>query len=246
MPQSPTLEAAVDAAWGELLGCSPDLFHAPGAHLVPGGEELAGRERVLMFRVDVATLVYCPERLRGRAASLIAETPPDDAFGVALCARIADVTESEVHGPAWHGFVDRARFVPAGGGDGRRLDRHDPLFDELRRACGDDDWSEGGFFEEATAFDDVRYAIEEEGRLVAAGNMTAYRGRPADVGLVTRPDARGKGLAKRLAVKMVSDALPTVEIVRYRALTTNTASLRVARSLGFEGRGQNYRVRLAA
>ena len=39
----------------------------------------------------------------------------------------------------------------------------------------------------ATAFDDVRYAIEEAGRLVAAGNMTAYRGLPADVGLVTRP-----------------------------------------------------------
>jgi hypothetical protein len=43
---------------------------------------------------------------------------------------------------------------------------------------------------------------------------------------------------------MVSDALPAVEIVRYRALMTNTASLRVAQSLGFEGRGQNYRVRL--
>ncbi len=236
---------AVDAAWAELLGCDPTLLYEPGAHLVPGGEELQGRERVLMFRVGVGTFVFCPERLRDRAARVLAEADPADAFSTAVCALIAGATESEVHGPAWHGFVDHARFVPGDGGAGRRLDRHDPLLDELTRACGDDDWGEGGFFDDATTFDDVRYAIEEEGRLVAAGNMTAYRGRPADVGLVTRPDARGRGLAKRLAVKMVSDALPAVGIVRYRALITNAASLRVAHALGFEEMGKNYRVRLA-
>jgi hypothetical protein len=123
---APRFEATVDAAWAELLGCGPALLHTPGVHLVPGGEELAGRERVLMFRVTVATLVYCPERLRDRGASLVAETPPDAAFGTALCARIAGVTEAEVHGPAWHGFVDGARFVASGDGDGHRLDRHDP------------------------------------------------------------------------------------------------------------------------
>jgi GNAT superfamily N-acetyltransferase len=225
--RSKVLEDVVDAAWGELLGCEPALLHTRGTHLVAGGKELAGREAVLMFRITGATLVYCPEWLRDRAMDVVAETRPEAAFGVTLCARIADVAESEVHGPAWHGFVDRARFATArggaGAGDGHRVDRHDSLLDELRRACGDADWGEGGFFDDATAFDDVRYAIEEDGRLVAAGNLTAYRGLPADVGLVTRPDARGRGLAKRL---------------------TNTASLRVAQSLGFEGRGQNYRVRL--
>jgi GNAT superfamily N-acetyltransferase len=190
-------------------------------------------------RVGVGTLVYCPDRLRDRARRVLAETDPPTAFGAGVCARIAGVTESEVLGPSWHGFVDRARFVSGSAREGRRLDRNDPLFDELRIACGDDEWEEGGFLHGG-----VLYGIEEEGRLVAAGNMTPYRGFPADVGLVTHPDARRQGLAKRLAATMVWDALPDVGIVRYRALVTNAASLRIAESLGFEGRGQNLVVRL--
>ena len=244
MARSNTLEDAVDAAWAEVLGCEPELLHEPGAHLVAGGEQLKG-ERVLAARVGVGTLVYCPDRLRDRARRVLAEADPLTAFSPGVCARIAGVTESEVLGPSWHGFVDRARFVSDSAREGRRLDRDDPLFNALRIACGEDEWAEGGFFDDPTTFDGVLYGIEEEGRLVAAGNMMPYRGFPADVGLVTRPDARGQGFATRLAAKMVWDALPDVEIVRYRALLTNAASLRVAESLGFEWRGQNLVVRLS-
>ena len=245
VPRSLTLEAAVDAAWAEALGCETELLHEPGAHLVARGEALKGSAVVLAAQVGVGTLVYCPDRLRDRARCILAETDQRTAFSAVVCARIAGVAESEVLGPSWHGFVDRAGFVSGSLGQGRRLDRDDPLFNALRTACGDDDWAEGGFFDDPTTFDGLLYGIEEGGRLVAAGNMTPYRGLPADVGLVTHPDARGRGLAKRLAAKMVSDALPHVEVVRYRALVSNAVSLGVARSLGFEGRGQNFIVRLS-
>jgi GNAT superfamily N-acetyltransferase len=199
---------------------------------------------VLAARVDAGTLVYCPDRLRNRARRVLAEADPQTSFSAALCARIAGANESEVRGPAWHGFVDGACFVPRSDAAGDRRAPGDPLLDTLRTACGDDAWAEGGFLHESLAVDGVLYGIEEDGRLVAAGNMTPYRDLPADVGLVTRPDARSRGMAKRLAAKMVSDALPRVDVVRYRALLTNTASLRVAESLGFRGRGQNYAVRL--
>jgi hypothetical protein len=42
---------------------------------------------------------------------------------------------------------------------------------------------------------------------------------------------------------MIADALPEVGVVRYRALVTNVASLAVARRLGCESYGQNYRAR---
>jgi GNAT superfamily N-acetyltransferase len=243
VPRSLVLEEAVDAAWAEALGCETELLHEPGAHLVAGGEALKGRAAVLAAQVGVGTLVYCPDALRDRARRILAETEPRTAFSAVVCARIAGVVESEVLGPSWHGFVDRARFVSGTAREGGRVERDDPLFNALRIACGDDAWAEGGFFHDPMAFDGVLYGIEEDGRLVAAGNMTPYRGLPADVGLVTHPDARGRGLAKRLAAKMVSDALPHVEVVRYRALLTNAASLGVARSLGFDERGRNYIVR---
>ena len=90
------------------------------------------------------------------------------------------------------------------------------------------------------------YGIEEDGRLSAAGNLTRFRGYPADVGLLTHPAARGRGLAKKIAVQMIGDALPAAGIIRYRALATNSPSLAIARSLGFAGYGQNLIARLPA
>ncbi len=58
---------------------------------------------------------------------------------------------------------------------------------------------------------------------------------PADVGVVTHPAFRGRGLARRLVSYMVADQLPSVGVVRYRALQTNLAALVIATSLGFVG-----------
>jgi hypothetical protein len=56
----------------------------------------------------------------------------------------------------------------------------------------------------------------------------------------------GRGLAKKIAVQMIGDALPAAGIIRYRALATNSPSLAIARSLGFAGQGQNLIARLPA
>lgn len=90
----------------------------------------------------------------------------------------------------------------------------------------------------------VMYGIDVAGRLVAAGKLTPFRDELADVGLITHPAYRKQGLGKRLASRMIADALPSAGIVRYRALSTNTASLAVARSLGFAQRGENLVARL--
>ena len=236
------LEAAAAAAWAEALGCDLRLLGEPGAHLVPGGARLRGRNAVYMAEVRAAVLVYCPGRLRPRAAAVLASTPPGHLFTAGACARIAGVDEARILGPSWHGFTGAGHFTPAVPGAGRRLDRGDPLLAGLREACGEGEWAEGGFADP----DGVMYGIEEHGRLAAAGNLTRFRGYPADVGLLTHPAARGRGLARQIAVQMIGDALPAAGIIRYRALATNSPSLAIARSLGFAGYGQNLIARLPA
>ena len=90
------------------------------------------------------------------------------------------------------------------------------------------------------------WILREDDRVVVAGNMTDWRGRPADVGVLTEPSQRRRGLAGRLVGAMVADALPAVGVVRYRALASNVASLAVAERLGFEPYGQNLRARRPA
>jgi GNAT superfamily N-acetyltransferase len=235
------LQAAAAAAWAEALGCDLRLLGEPGAHMVPGGAWLRGRNAVYMAGVRAAVLVYCPGRLRPRAAAVLASTPPGHLFTPGACARIAGVGEAQILGPSWHGFTDAGHFTPAVPGAGRRLDHGDPLLAGLREACGEAEWAEGGFADP----DGVLYGIEEDG-LAAAGNLTLFRGYPADVGLLTHPAARGRGLATKIAVQMIRDALPAAGIIRYRALATNSPSLAIARSLGFAGYGQNLIARLPA
>jgi hypothetical protein len=236
------LEALAAAAWAESLGCDLRLLGEPGGHLVPGGRRLRDLNGVYMAGLGAAVLVYCPGPLQPRAAAVLASTPLGQLFTAGTCARIARVEPVQVFGPSWHGFTDAAHFAPVVCGAGRRLDQGDPLLAGLRQACGETEWAEGGFADP----DGVIYGLEEDGRLAAAGNLTPFRGSPADVGLLTRPDARGRGLAKQVAVQMIVDALPAAGVVRYRALVTNSPSLAIARSLGFVGYGQNLIARLPA
>jgi GNAT superfamily N-acetyltransferase len=171
---------------------------------------------------------------------VLASTPADDLFTSGTCAAIAGVDAGRVFGPSWHGFTDDAHFIPAVPGAGRRLDREDPLLTALREACGEADWAESGFADP----EGVTYGIQQDGVLTAAGNLTPFRGYAADIGLLTHPAARGRGLARQLAVQMTGDALPVAGIIRYRALLANAPSLAIARSLGFAGYGQNLIARL--
>jgi hypothetical protein len=177
------LEAAAAAAWAEALGCDLHQLAEPGGHLVPGGTRLRDRNAVYMASVRAAILVYCSGRLRPRAAAVLASSPPGQLFTADTCAKIAGVEGAQVFGPSWHGFTDARHFTPAVPGAGRRLDRDGPRLAGLRQACGEAAWAEGGFADP----DGVLYGIEQDGRLAAAGNLTPFRGHPADVGLLTHP-----------------------------------------------------------
>lgn len=236
----PDLSDVVDEAWAEALGCAVELLHTPGVHLVPGGPALADYRGVYMAHLGSAVFVYAPASHQAGAKKALAMASPDDAFTASTCRLIAQGDGDKVLGPSWHGFADVAIFRPAEGAGGQIITADDPQLDELRRACGTAEWAEAGF----AHTDGHLYGLREDGRLVAAGDMTDYRGRPADVGVITHPAMRGRGLARRLVSYMVSTHLPAAGVVRYRALTTNYASLAVARPLGFIGRGQNLAVRL--
>ncbi len=233
------LRELVDVAWAEALGCNPRVVRTPGTHLVGGGPGFDSYNAVYMARIDDAVLVYCPESLRAAAGDVLAGCQPDEAFTAAALEQIAGDRLKVVLGPSAHRFVNRHHLIAAPPA-GQRVAADDAGLVALRVACGEADWAEGGFI-----FDrGVMYAVKTDAGIVAAGKLTPFRGHLADVGLITHPDHRGQGWAKRLASRMVVDALPDAGVVRYRALTTNAPSVAVAGSLGFVPRGENLVARL--
>lgn len=235
----PDLSDVVDESWANSLGCPVALLRQPGAYLVPGGSDLRGYRGVYLARLDATVLVYCPSDRVGTAVAVMDALTPEEVFSPAGARHLAGRSKAPVLGPSQHSFVDAAHFRAVPDAAVTTVPLGDPGLQDLREACGEVAWSEGGFAGDGFP----AYGLWESDRLLAAGNLKPYRGVAADVGVVTHPDHRGRGLARRLVSAMVADALRSSAVVRYRALTTNQPSLAVARALGFVPRGENLAVR---
>ncbi|GLI26170.1 putative acetyltransferase [Agromyces rhizosphaerae] len=73
-----------------------------------------------------------------------------------------------------------------------------------------------------------------DGRLVAAASMYPWRDSTvADIGVITLPEHRGRGLGRRLVQAIAAEALARGHEPQYRHQAGNAASAALARSAGF-------------
>lgn len=206
---APRFQAFVDRLLADQHGITVAQLHEPGIRFVAGP---AGHDRISAMRIGESVLITTPDGVH--------------PFGQGL-------------GPSRHHFLHRDDFDRAlAPGTARRVEWSDAVA-AFRDAVGLDDFHEGGFG--STEVPEVAWAVhDDDGGIVAMGNMTDFAGSSADVGLATHPAARGTGAATALAADMLVAAFDAgVEVARYRALTTNHASLAVAGKLGFVGYGEN-------
>ncbi len=230
----------VDNSWKTFF--ARDDFRSPGIRVVTGAPGLAGYRGIYLLRIGEGCTIGVPDEIASVVGRRARGLSPDEVFTREAAAALAGDLAELVLGPSWHGYTDEAGSVKSGPCDARRITEAEA--EPLRAAVAEAEWSEGGFGHD---FPDVSYGCFEGAELVAAGNMTDFDAKPADVGLVTHPDARGRGYGKRLAGAMMADAFASgIPVLRYRALFTNVASLSVARKLGFVGDGANIAVRLTA
>jgi GNAT superfamily N-acetyltransferase len=234
----------VDAEWEVRLGVDRTLLHSGGVHVVAAD---LGRNDAMSFLLAGTCFVAVAEDQIDAAGRLVSGLRPREAFSAETLRALVG-SDCQVDGPSVHTYADERSFrgeadpsaAPIGGGDVELI--------EFLKANALGEWAESGFPRDPVTADPERtqfWVSRDNGRVVAAGNLTEWRNQPADVGVLVGPTDRGRGLARRLVGTMVHIALPTVGVVRYRALASNAASLAVARRLGFVEYGQNYRARRA-
>lgn len=221
----------VDHVWAKAFGLEPSAIHDEPVRVVAPAPWLEAYRGVWVLTLGPTTLISTPADHIGLGEAIAGGR---DARDVAR-----DVGGTFV-GPSQHAYVHRDDHVPPQAPTTRRVTVEE--LEPLRRAVPADEWSEGGFGHGT----EVVWASFEAGELVAADNLTDFDGAPADIGLVTHPDHRGRGHAQRLTADMTTWAISQagVDVVRYRALTSNAASLAVARHAGFAPYGENVAIRL--
>ena len=239
------VRALVQAQWAARLDVDPSTVRGGGVHVVTAD---LGANDAMSFLLDETCIVVVPADVLEPAREALAGLDVQAAF-TADALRTLVGPGAQIDGPSWHSYADERSFRGTADRAAAPVDGGDPALLAFLESNDPEDGAESGFPRDPGSADPETtqfWVLREHDQVVAAGNMTEWRGRPADVGVMTAPAERGRGLAGRLVGAMVAAALPTVRVARYRALASNTASLAVARRVGFEPYGQNFRARRVA
>lgn len=232
----------VDTEWAARFGLSPYALRSGTVHVVV--VDIGTNDAMSFLFDDTCVFVVHAEDLQ-TARSTLAGLDPPAAFTADALWRVLG-TDAIVDGPSQHAYANQRTFSGLADSAVEPTSGADPSLLSFLEKNEIADWAESGFPREPGSADPgtTRFWVaREHGQVVAAGNMTEWRGLPADVGVLTHPDARGRGLAKRVAATMVAEMLPAIDIARYRALLSNRPSLAVGVALGFQPYGLNFRAR---
>lgn len=233
-----------DEYWAEELGCDPAQLRPRAPRVQAHAGRLADYAGAFIIVFDAAPIVSVPSAIVGEVAArsqqIRAQTLSD--FGVAS-RLLAPATATTLIGPALLEYADRSSFVPASAADVRELTLEDePAFLDMQAACPPDELEPKGFaLDSAPMFG----AFAPDGRLAAVSNIHDWAGRIAHISVLTRPSFRGLGFGPRAVSVATSRALELGLLPQYRVLSSNKASRRVARKLGFRSYGWTVAVRLA-
>lgn len=217
------MKEIVDGYWRDALGWTA----RSGVTVVP---QLPGPQGIYVLAIGNRACVAAPSDVDCHGAQLRQVMDPGW-----WDARLGERVERIV-GPSVHHYLDDTRGLPIT--DVRPIPA--AALEPLRESCPPPEWYEGGFGDETAEY----FGAVRGGRLVAAANLTWWKGGLTDVGVLTHPRFRGRGLGKAVAATAARQAISRSGVARYRALETNYASRAIARRLGFVEYGGNLAIRL--
>lgn len=175
------------------------------------------------------------------------DAPPAhlDAVAAAVCglepAAVCDpaswvgLAAGPILGPADHCWADHATGLAS---DVDSLDAEGR--NQLAQYVCDREWGEAGFDGQVVE----SFGIVEDGEVLAASVVTPMWGWPLDVGVLVRPDARGRGYEHRVVQAALAAAVGLSGFACYRVERTDSEAQAITIRLGLSLYGTNLSVPL--
>lgn len=203
-------------------------------------------------RVSAHRLDYRGAQLLRHAEACILAVPPgwrehvghlqgtdaDPLFQPEALRRLFGDAVDRVIGPAFVGYLGAE---PAADPEVRALTAADvPALERLRDACTAEEWEHAGI---EPGGPDV-FGLVAAGEVACAGRLALWGAELADLGILTHPAFRGRGLGRRVVRTMAAAARSRGYVPQYRTLYSNAGSLAVGKAAGFREWGRTLAVRL--
>ena len=224
--------ARIVEGWADTFGLPPADLRGGSTHVTAAADE---RPRILVLRLPDVTVVRCPPEHHEQVLDVVDRVDGDDLLEPETWTAAAPALVARTVGPSVHAYLDdvatlrppddRVQIAPPGVRE---------ALDRLARSMPADEWREAGFDDPGLIF-----TIMERRAIVAAAHLSPWDGHLADMGFVTRPNARGRGYGTVVASAAARDAVERHGVARWRARAANAASLAVAERLGFERYGHH-------
>ncbi len=172
-------------------------------------------------------------------------------LGLGLEAELRSQFEIDSHGEFLKMALDAApRWAPPPGAGLERLGPEH--FDELRAFYAHDAYlpeeRHGRFFESYMLELGPWFGVREAGRLVSVAGVHVVSARTSVAGvggIATRPDRRGRGLARAVTSRLCQALREQVELVGLNVAVTNASAIRCYESLGFRAVSRYEEMELA-
>jgi GNAT superfamily N-acetyltransferase len=234
-----SLERVRDA-WRQVLG-APGAFRGTSTLVVVRPARPApGPRWVTVVTLGEARCVLVP-------ADLAASLDEDADFDPTTAGRLADPTEARamlgtgiaVLGPAVLAYTS-ALAANRSPSTAEPAEPGAAGLDELGAACDPGDAAESAM----AAWTHWVHVVRERDLVVAAAGAQVWAGTLAHLGVLTRPDRRGRGLGATVAGSVVRAALSAGMVAQWRSRAELAASRHLATTLGFIECGQQVSYQL--
>jgi GNAT superfamily N-acetyltransferase len=230
-----TTRSRVDAFWSSTMDVPMAELHQAGIRVYPNPPQREQWRGIYVLAFDQAVSVFAPVDHLDKVSTAVAEHDAATLLDAGAWRTTLGESVRAAYGPVAHFYLDRADGLKALAG-GRRINPNDAAaLTDLNRAVPSQEWTAAGF----SGHPAVLFGLFDGDRLLAAANLTSGPDTATDVGVLTHPDARGRGLGLKVAAAAALQAISLHGIARFRALTTSAATLAIAGRLGFQPYGHN-------
>jgi len=237
-----TTRNRVDAFWSSTMDVPVDELHTPGVRVYRNPPQRDQWRGIYVLAFDQAISVFAPVDHLDKVGTAVAGH--DAATLLDAQAWLTRLGESvrAAYGPVAHFYLDAVDELRALAG-GRRINPDDAAaLNDLNRAVPPQEWRAAGF----SGHPAVLFGLFEHGRLLAAANLTSGPDVATDIGILTHPDARGRGFGLQVAATAAVQAIALHGIARFRTVSSSVAGVALAGRLGAQPYGHNLSAYLAS